>query len=184
MIFNEECDFHLPYSPMLLGSHTCVCMYKWWMKNQNFTQKMHKRLRKKETSQIEHPFSTCTVWSIFNFLCSSNSYLATTYTYICSLHAYGIDVNFAYIFVTAHWSLLPTFLLLSFPLWHVFIWFWLWLRGLRNRRLCLFISLTSPSVLRIFWPNSIFLRNYIVHGWNLRITTCMYVEYLYKPNKS
>jgi hypothetical protein len=117
------------------------------------------------------------MWSIFNFLYSSNSYLATTYTCICSLHAYGIDVNFAYIFVTAPCSLLPTFLLLRFPLWHVFIWYWLGLRGLRNRRLCLYISLTSPSVLRIFWPNSIFLRNYIVHGWNLRIF-CKFLKLL------
>jgi hypothetical protein len=60
-----------------------------------------------------------------------------------------IDVNFIYIFVTAPWSLLPTFLLLSFPLWYVFIWYWLGLRGLRNRRLCLYISLISPSVLRL-----------------------------------
>jgi hypothetical protein len=112
------------------------------------------------------------MWSIFNFLCSSNSYLATTYICICSLHAYGIDVNFAYIFVTAPWSLLPPFLLLSFPLWHVFIWYWLGLRGL-----CFFISLTSPSVLRIFWPNSIFLRNYIVHGWNLRMF-CKFLKLL------
>jgi hypothetical protein len=86
-------------------------------------------------------------------------------------------VNFAYIFVTAPCSLLPTFLLLSFPLWHVFIWYSLGLRGLRNRRLCLYISLTSPSVLRIFWPNSIFLRNYIVHGWNLRIF-CKFLKLL------
>jgi hypothetical protein len=117
------------------------------------------------------------MWSIFNFLCSSNSYLATTYTCICSLHAYGIDVNFAYIFVAVPWSLLPTFLLPSFPLWHVFIWYWLGLRGLRNHRLCLFISLISPPVLRIFWPNSIFLRNYIIPGWNLRIF-CKFLKLL------
>ena len=47
-------------------------------------------------------------------------FLFGNYVYLCmfrgALHAYGIDVNFAYIFVTAPWSLLPTFLLLSFPL--------------------------------------------------------------------
>jgi len=32
------------------------------MKNLNFTQKMHKRLRKKETSQIEHPVFRIFVW--------------------------------------------------------------------------------------------------------------------------
>jgi hypothetical protein len=57
MIFNEECDFHLLYSPILLGSHTCVCMYMWSMKNLNFTQKMHKRLRKKKHLRLNIPFS-------------------------------------------------------------------------------------------------------------------------------
>jgi hypothetical protein len=40
-----------------------------------------------------------------------------------------------------------------------------------------FISLISPPVLRIFWPNSIFLRNYIIPGWNLRIF-CKFLKLL------
>ena len=45
--------------PPYLRVHVYVV---WSMKNLNFTQKMHKRLRKKDTSQIEHPVFRFFVW--------------------------------------------------------------------------------------------------------------------------
>ena len=53
-------------SPILLYSWVpilaCACICCVINENLNFTQKMHKRLRKKETSQIKHPVFRIFVW--------------------------------------------------------------------------------------------------------------------------
>jgi hypothetical protein len=53
-------------SPILLYSWVpilaCACICCVINENLNFIQKMHKRLRKKETSQIKHPVFRIFVW--------------------------------------------------------------------------------------------------------------------------
>ena len=71
----------------------------WSMKNQNFTQKMHKRLRKKETSQIVHNICKppyCHMVSALNSLCNAMKIFLLKSSRISYFYK-NIDLTLSYI---------------------------------------------------------------------------------------